>query len=29
MVLDYSKPPFKPSDEAFEYYNLAVSLGYK
>jgi len=32
MVLDYDTPPprgFKPSDEAFEYYNLAVSLGYK
>ena len=32
MVLDYTTPPprgFKPSDEAFEYYNLAVSLGYK
>ena len=32
MVLDYDTPPprgFKPSDEAFQYYNLAISLGYK
>lgn len=29
MVLDYSKPPLKPSAEAFEYLNLAISLGYK
>ena len=31
MVLDYNTPPprgFKPSDEAFEFWDLAISLGY-